>query len=240
MGDAWFDVASDSHFWIRRRFQVFERVLKCSGLLPLRGPVAEIGCGSGLVQSQCRDYFGVDVDGFDLNELALRKAVAHGIRSFCYNIHDKRHELRAKYATIILFDVIEHIADVDEFLRSTLWHLAQGGHLVINVPALQSLYSKYDEAAGHVKRYSIAGLEAVGRCHNLNVVTSTYWGMPYLPLLVARKMMVSRMLDTDKVIQKGFRPPSAIGNAMLGLLGQLEYVPQRLAGSSVMAVFQAG
>ena len=71
-----------------------------------------------------------------------------------YNIHDRAPDLAARYDAIILFDVIEHIESPAEFLASALYHLKPGGRVFINVPALQSLYSKFDVAVGHYRRYS--------------------------------------------------------------------------------------
>jgi SAM-dependent methyltransferase len=52
------------------------------------------------------------------------------------------------------FDVIEHLDD-DTGLLDRLWHLLRpGGHLVLTVPAHQALWSYFDEAAGHRRRYA--------------------------------------------------------------------------------------
>ena len=74
MGDAWFSIASTEHFWIRRRFEVLRALTPGFDWPALR--LAEIGCGSGLLQRQLEDECGARVDGFDLNELALKGSVA--------------------------------------------------------------------------------------------------------------------------------------------------------------------
>ena len=55
---------------------------------------------------------------------------------------------------VVLFDVLEHIPDTQPFLSSVIRHIKLNGFLLINVPALQTLYSKYDETVGHVRRYN--------------------------------------------------------------------------------------
>ena len=67
------------------------------------------------------------------------------------------------YDMILLMDVIEHIDDDVGFLTAALKHLKSDGVVVINVPAHMSFYSKYDEVAGHKRRYNTAGVEALSR-----------------------------------------------------------------------------
>ena len=52
-------------------------------------------------------------------------------------------------------DVLEHIEEPERFLRSVFFHLSPTGRLIINVPALQIFYSKYDTLVGHLRRYDI-------------------------------------------------------------------------------------
>jgi SAM-dependent methyltransferase len=236
MADSWFDVANLDHFWVKRRFTVFQKLLG-KKFLPST-PVCEIGCGNGLVQAQFFQSYGVMVDGFDLNELALSKSVAESQPKYLYDIHDRKSDLRHKYKLIMLFDIIEHIDDDSAFLESVLFHLNSGGVLVVNVPALQFLYSNYDRAAGHVRRYSLPQLEKLGRLKGLQLVKGTYWGLPMLPLLTIRKGLLAFESGEKEIIQRGFKPPSALANYFLNFLCKLEPIPQRLLGTSTMCIFK--
>src|SRR5438552_3144350 len=124
MGDSWFDIADLNHFWIRRRFEVLERL--AGGIVRHSSECAEIGCGNGLLQRQVEDRFGVAVTGFDLNDFALRTNLSRS-PVYCYNIHERSSAMRAKYDVIFLFDVIEHVADDSLFLESARYHLAANG-----------------------------------------------------------------------------------------------------------------
>ena len=50
MADRWFEIAAIDHFWIRRRFEVFQRL--AGGLIANAPEIVEIGCGHGLLQMQ--------------------------------------------------------------------------------------------------------------------------------------------------------------------------------------------
>lgn len=65
------------------------------------------------------------------------------------------------YDTIVYIDVLEHIENDREELVRAAKHLKPGGNLVILSPAFQSLYSKFDRAIGHYRRYTKKTLKAV-------------------------------------------------------------------------------
>jgi SAM-dependent methyltransferase len=68
----------------------------------------------------------------------------------------------AQYDTILYVDVLEHIEDDVAEMRTAALRLAPGGHLVVLSPAHAWLYSPFDEAVGHHRRYTRRTLAAVG------------------------------------------------------------------------------
>ena len=62
--------------------------------------------------------------------------------------------LNQKFDCILLMDVIEHIDDPSSLLLKAKNSLNKNGKILINVPAFQHLYSKFDRDVGHVKRYN--------------------------------------------------------------------------------------
>jgi SAM-dependent methyltransferase len=65
-----------------------------------------------------------------------------------------------QFDTILYMDVLEHIADDREELARASGHLQEGGHLVVLAPAHQWLFTPFDEAIGHHRRYSKRSLRA--------------------------------------------------------------------------------
>lgn len=232
MGDWWFDVATCNHFWIRRRFEVMRKL--ADSVLRSSTCAAEIGCGNGLLQRDMEDYYRIPVAGFELNELALQKNVSRESPLYCYNIHQRNPEFRAHFDLLFLFDVLEHIENESEFLQSVKFHLAESGTLLINVPAHQFFFSDYDRAAGHIRRYSMTQLAKIAEHNGLKVHTWTYWGLPLIPLLLARKAMNMQRGDG----RAGFDARGLTMNRFLSLVARCELVPQRFVGTSVMAVLE--
>ena len=238
MTDYWHDIASLEHFWVRRRLAVF-RALAGQAARDM-APAADVGCGRGLLQSQLEREYGLAVDGFDLDENALAHNVSAVSGLHVYNIHDRLPELAGKYKTIFLFDVLEHVTDELGFLASALHHLQPGGLLYVNLPAYQHLFSAYDTMAGHLRRYTLAQAEDLGRRAGLRLVASTYWGAPYYPLLVVRKFLLRLKKTESDIVATGFDAKSDMLNTALGHLGRLEPLPQRVFGTSVMLAWQKG
>jgi len=66
-----------------------------------------------------------------------------------------------RYDCVLYMDVIEHIEFDHEELQRAANLLNPGGALVILVPAHQWLYTPFDRAIGHFRRYSRRSLQAV-------------------------------------------------------------------------------
>jgi SAM-dependent methyltransferase len=93
--------------------------------------------------------------------------------------------IKTSVDSVICFNVLEHIeADGDALAR---FHavLGSGGHLLLLVPAHQSIYGSLDRAFGHVRRYSKATLRpllekagfAVHQLRYVNPVGAVGWAI---------------------------------------------------------------
>ena len=65
------------------------------------------------------------------------------------------------FDTILYIDVLEHIADDKSEIDRAAALLARGGNLIVLAPAHQFLFSSFDAAIGHFRRYSAAALRAL-------------------------------------------------------------------------------
>lgn len=61
--------------------------------------------------------------------------------------------LKNNFNTIMYLNVLEHIKKDKKEVIEALQKLNKGGHLIILVPAHNKLYSKFDKAVGHFRRY---------------------------------------------------------------------------------------
>ncbi|SRR6266508_1695140 len=234
MGDEWFEMADLEHFWMIRRFEVLRKL--CGQELHSKLNCAEVGCGQGVLQRQLEIGFGLKVDGFDLHLKALKRNVSTRGDLYYYDVHDRHPQFAGTYDALFLFDVLEHIDRDDAFLQACLFHLKPEGVLVVNIPARRELFSRYDTFAGHVRRYTLGEVIRLAEKLSLKVGACTYWGLPLYPILFLRKLLM-KSYDESSAFRKGFVPPNRWADSFLKAISRLEFIPQRLLGTSLMAVY---
>lgn len=130
----------------------------------VQGDVLDVGCGMGvnadyLINDKVTSYTFLEPDSalLDLvqaNVSAPRLLAGERIRGTTADTAGKRFD------TILYLDVIEHIEDSKAELHRAYTLLKPGGHLVILVPAFNFLYSPFDKAIGHHRRYDKGMLRA--------------------------------------------------------------------------------
>ncbi len=234
MPETWYELATAGHFWMRRRLEVLSCL--CGPMLRAKPSCCEIGCGYGILQQQLDVAFGLTVDGFDLSLDALNKNQARA-NLYYYDVLERRPDLSEKYETLFLFDVLEHIESETEFLRACIYHIRPGGWIILNVPARQELFSRYDVAVGHVRRYSVATLLRLAERLKLRVGSHSYWGLSLYPLLLIRKIILQGV-SKERVVERGFDPGVSLKNRLLLAISRLEPIPQSILGTSIMIALQ--
>jgi SAM-dependent methyltransferase len=63
-----------------------------------------------------------------------------------------------RFDSILYIDVLEHIEDDRGELERAAGHLGPGGHLIVLAPAHAWLFSPFDQAIGHFRRYTARAL----------------------------------------------------------------------------------
>jgi SAM-dependent methyltransferase len=197
----------------------------------------DIGCGHGTLQRQLHSANSWAIDGCDLNENAISLSRGHNGNTFLYDIFDLRQDLKEHYDLVFLLDVIEHVAKPIDFLAAARFYLKRDGFMIINVPAIPTLYSQYDVAVGHIRRYTRASLVSEIAAAGLEIETIAYWGLSLLPLLVLR-IAVSSFTKPAAVIRRGLVPPHNLFDRLLRLLMSAELAAAREVpyGASLVAV----
>ncbi|MCH7928728.1 MAG: methyltransferase domain-containing protein [Candidatus Dadabacteria bacterium] len=80
-----------------------------------------------------------------------------------------------KYDTLIVNNVLEHIEDDVSFVEDVNKSLVDSGKLLIFVPALDLLYSNFDESLGHFRRYSKNSLTKLLNNQGFKIIMQRYF-----------------------------------------------------------------
>ena len=121
----------------------------------IQGEVLEVGAGCG---SFTRDYFNSDLN-ITLTETDQKNY--EDLKRFFYKKNNvtisknKIFDIDKKFDTILYLHVLEHIEEDRKELESAYEKLKKGGRLIIMVPKHQKLYSNFDKAIGHFRRYEL-------------------------------------------------------------------------------------
>jgi SAM-dependent methyltransferase len=214
--EEWYELSAADHFWFEWRLRAFLGQARSLGL-PVEGRLRalDVGAGTGILRDQIEARAGWTVDIADVSARALARARPGRGRVLCYDVLEPAPELLGRYEVVLLFDVLEHIADPRPFVRALSRHLRPGGHLFVNVPAGPWLFAAYDAAAGHVRRYDRASLAAELATGDLELRDLRYWGLALVPLLLARKLLVRSAGSNGACVRRGFEPPGRLVHALL-------------------------
>lgn len=131
------------------------------------GRVLEVGAGIGanipfLYSDRVREWTSLEPD--PLLAQCITGAIAEGrlpAGSRVINADLAGIGQGCRFDTILYIDVLEHIEDDRDELAGAAGRLNASGNLVVLAPAHQRLFSPFDAAIGHYRRYSAAGLRAL-------------------------------------------------------------------------------
>lgn len=180
----------DRHFWFRSRNRLIKAFVRQLAPELTRGRlILEAGCGNGNVlrhlSQVCSEGLTIGMDFF-AEGLRLARA-----RTSCPLVQgDVRHApFGRRFHLIAMFDVLEHLPDDTQTLRDVRALLEPGGALLLTIPARHELWSYFDQASQHFRRYDLLGLDKKLREAGFRVQCISYFMFSIYPLLwIARRL----------------------------------------------------
>jgi SAM-dependent methyltransferase len=209
-------LAEERHFWFRG-FRALVLPLVRRALDGTASPrILDCGCGTG-ANLALLSRFG-DAYGFDVTESGLRigrragrtRLVRAGIVAAPF--------ADGSFDLVTTFDVLIALSDADEgAAMSELHRLTRaGGHVLINVAAMDVLRGDHSVLSHEQRRYSKARLERLLSEVGLQPVRLTYTNASlFLPLLVTRSVQRWRGLRGEADSGHEITVPAAPVNALL-------------------------
>ena len=126
----------------------------------VRGDVLEVGAGNGnnthfiLPQVTPRSWTCIEPDLLLFRQLSEFGVVPRSYPLKVVNGTVEQIDQSEQFDSILYLDVLEHIEDDKAELDKVVAYLRPSGYLIVLAPALPYLFSRFDEAVGHHRRYT--------------------------------------------------------------------------------------
>ena len=214
----------------RYNYWQFERIAPFLGRR-----ICEVGAGIGnmslhLLGSGLERLVLTDTDPYYRDVLQQRFGHAPGVvvQELMLPAPDAAERFRTHALdTVVALNVIEHIAEDVEAMRSMAAMLVPGGRVIVLVPALPALYGSLDRELGHVRRYTRTSLAerlqraglSVERTFYFNLVGTLGWWINARVRRV-RRIPISQLRWFDSlvpVLKLEERVPLPLGQSVIGV-----------------------
>lgn len=199
------------HPWEYARFEVvYSLFLKY--ISTNTGTIFDIGCGDTFFVEQLAKrkpeftYYGIDTAFTEELIKIYKKRIQKDNIILDTNINNLK-SAKSKANAVFLMDVIEHIENDVDFLKSIVTSDAIDPQTIffITVPAYQSLFSLHDTWLGHYRRYNCNQLKNSVEKANLKVLKTGYF---FSSLILPRILQ----LLIEKLTNKKVEDIKGIGN----------------------------
>jgi 2-polyprenyl-3-methyl-5-hydroxy-6-metoxy-1,4-benzoquinol methylase len=185
-------VRQESLMWHRSEYQWYDILgrFQVQSVIQVGKPpsLLDLACGDGLLTAQLCQHFsrvvGVDASSAHIEQAHKRCPDAEFQVALVEDL-----ELNEQFDTVVMLNLLEHVIDPVQILRSAAVHLKSGGRLIAQVPnalainrrigrlmgVLENEYelSKWDiEVAGHRRYYDMKSLVADFTQAGLDIVTT--------------------------------------------------------------------
>ncbi|MDM7991988.1 MAG: class I SAM-dependent methyltransferase [Candidatus Fermentibacter sp.] len=227
--------AEETHPWFRARAGLVAHLLR--KLAKTSASVLDEGCGTGWSSAAIARSAGSSlVVGTDITLAEAASARPRGVVLVRSDI--TAPPFREYFDALLILDVLEHFGDDRGVLVSASQALAPDGLLIVTVPAMPSLWSRYDTACGHFKRYTRRSLLNLLGDSGFEAVFCSHFMMAPVPFLAVSRNLhgAGRNVSID---EREFRPgrfvSSVLGAYLCVEAGLLRAGFRFPAGSSLVA-----
>ncbi len=166
----------------------------------VRGEVLEVGAGIGantltLAELEYQRWTCLEPDAALAANIALPPGGRH--EASVGTIADLRPEV--KFDAILYIDVLEHIEDDRAELARAANHLKPGGALIVLAPAHPFLFTPFDAAIGHFRRYTRSSLGAAAPA-SFRVEKLVYLDAAGMLASAGNRLLLQRAMPTERQI----------------------------------------
>ena len=228
----------ERHWWYRARREILGDLIERKIGLPSGARILEVGCGTGHNLAMLKRFGRVDAIEVDGAARAIAsKRLGHAVMDAPLpelpGVADRTYDL------IAILDVIEHVDEDVEGLKTLARKLKPGGRILITVPAFPWMWSAHDVVNHHKRRYTRRSLRRLVDGAGLKLDLISWFNSLLFPLAAAARL-AGRVAGKEESDDK--LPPAPVNRLFEAIFGLERYAIGRLPfppGVSLVAIASA-
>lgn len=198
-----------SFWWYVARRKIISSTMR--KMKVTKGNILELGSGTG-GNLPFLSLFG-SYTGIEKEQIAIKYAKTNFPEGKFVqgDLPEILNIISEKYDTIVLLDVLEHIKDDLDTLKSTVQLLKNDGMVIMTMPAFPFLWSNHDEVHHHYRRYTKKALFNLCKESGYEIKYHSYFNFLLFPLVVSIRFFKK----VFKIKSSDDKPTSKIINNVL-------------------------
>ncbi|MBX2930491.1 MAG: class I SAM-dependent methyltransferase [Chitinophagaceae bacterium] len=145
-----FDIMGDDHFYEQLSFENEDyypekkwEFIKAISAIRKDDTLLEVGCGNGYFLDLCKKK-NIAATGLEINQKSIANCTKKGLNVLSEYVQEHAIKNAEKYDIVCSFQVLEHIVDVDDFIKACMQCLKPGGKLIYAIPNSNPYLFRYD------------------------------------------------------------------------------------------------
>ena len=201
--------------------------------IPNGSKVIDIGCGEGKFLSYLQNEKNCHCEGLELNEKAQQIALSNQLKVGNETIQEFSKMNKNAFDVVTFFQVLEHISDVDSFLKSAIEVAKPGAKIILAVPNNDPFYLTYDKdhflnlPPHHMGWWNETSLTKLAELYNLSLIK------------LIKQPLEHYTSYTQNFLKIKLKLPGALVKLLTPIFKVLFYLNRKnINGASIMAIYQ--
>jgi ubiquinone/menaquinone biosynthesis C-methylase UbiE len=175
----------ENHWFYSGKRAIARHWIEQMGFLQPDFRLIEVGAGTGLFASEMHSL--MKVIALDVNPTALSLIRERNQVPIISAMAEHLPIKPGSVDVITALDVIEHIDDDRDALEGLVNATRKGGIIILTVPAYQFLWSEWDIALNHRRRYTYSDILKLSSGLNVDIVHLSYINtVAFIPIIIYR------------------------------------------------------
>ena len=176
----------EHYWWFVARNNIIYSLIDHYSNIKAGSKILDVGCGTGAFAQILSEKY--EVLCLDTSPIALDYCRKRGLKDLFESTIQQFPAREHNIDAITMLDVIEHVDDDRDLVRTGYDILPPGGYLISTVPAYQWLWSKHDITHMHYRRYTKGKFNDLITQSGFEIVFSSYFNSILFPFGAAERI----------------------------------------------------